>query len=150
MSAGKMIALTIMIFVSKVMSLLFNILSVFVIAFLPKSKYLLISWLQSLFAVILESKKIKSVIVSTFPHSICLEVIGLDAKILVFLCWVSSQFFHSPLPPSSRGSLVPLHFLSLEWCHLHIWGCWYFSQQSWFQPVIHPAQWFSWCALHRS
>ena len=84
MTAGKMIALTIWIFVSKVMSLLFNTLSRFVIAFLPKSKYLLISWLQSLFAVILESKKIKSVTVSTFSHSICHEVFGLDAKILVF------------------------------------------------------------------
>ena len=43
-----------------------------------------------------------------------------------FECWVSSQLFHSPLSPSSRGSLVSLYFLPLEWYHLHIWGCWYF------------------------
>ena len=52
-------------------------------------------------------------------------------------------------PPSSRSSLVPLHFLPLKWHHLHIWGCWYFSQQSWFQPVSHPAWHFTWCILHR-
>ena len=44
----------------------------------------------------------------------------------------------------------PLHFLPLDWYHLHIWGCWYFSQQSWFQLMIHPAQHFSWCTLHIS
>ena len=57
-----------------------------------------------------------------------------------FECWVLSQLFHSPLSPSLRGSLVPLHFLPLKWYHLHIWNCWYFSQQSWFQLVIHPAK----------
>ena len=67
MTTGKIIALTIWTFVSKVISLLFNMLSRFVIAFLPKSKRLLISWLQSPSAVILEPKKIKSVTVSTFP-----------------------------------------------------------------------------------
>ena len=66
------------------MSLLLNILSRFVIAFLPRSKHLLISWLQSLCTVILESKKIKSVIVSIFSSSICHEVMGPDAMILVF------------------------------------------------------------------
>ena len=65
---GKTIALTIQTFVGKVMSLLFNILSRFVIAFLPKSKCLLIWWLKSLSAVILEPKKIKSIPVSIFPH----------------------------------------------------------------------------------
>ena len=64
-------------FVGKVMSLLFNILSRFVIAFLPRIKHLLISWLQSLSVVILEPKKIKSVTVSTFSLSICHEVMGL-------------------------------------------------------------------------
>ena len=70
MTTGKTIALTIWIFVGKVMSLLFNMLSRFVIAFLPKSKYLLISWLQSPSEVILEPKKIKSVTVDsvTFCH----------------------------------------------------------------------------------
>ena len=71
-------------FASKVMSLLFNMLSMFVIAFLPKSKCLLISWLQSPSAVILEPKKIKSVTVSIFYPSICHEVMELDAMILVF------------------------------------------------------------------
>ena len=50
-----------------------------------------------------------------------------------FECWVSSHFFHSPFSHSSRGSLVPLHFLPLEWYHLHVCDCWYFSLQSWFQ-----------------
>ena len=84
MTTGKTIALTIWTFVSKVMSLLFNMLSRFVIAFLPRSKHLLISWLQSLSAVILEPKKIKSFTVSIVSPSICHEVMGLDPMILVF------------------------------------------------------------------
>ena len=68
LTTGKTIALTIWTFVSKVMSLLFNTLSRFIIAFLPRSKCLLISWLQSLSAVILKPKKIKSVTASTFSH----------------------------------------------------------------------------------
>jgi len=79
MTTGKTIALTIRDFVGKIMSLLFNMLSRFVIAFLPRSKHLLISQLQSLSAVILEPKKIKSVSVSSFPPSICHEVMGQDA-----------------------------------------------------------------------
>ena len=81
MTTVKTIALTRQNFVGKVMSLLFNMLSKLVIAFLPKSKGLLISWLQSPSAVILEPKKIKSVTVSP---SICHEVMGPDALILVF------------------------------------------------------------------
>ena len=81
MTPGKIIALTRETFVSKVMSLLFNILSRFVIAFLPRSKHLLISWLQSPSAVSLEPKKIKAV---TVLLSICLEVMGPDAMILAF------------------------------------------------------------------
>ena len=84
MTTEKTIALTLWPFVGKVLSLLFNTLSRFVIAFLPRSKHLLISWLQSQSAVILEPKKIKSAIVSTFSPSICHEVMGLDAMILVF------------------------------------------------------------------
>ena len=86
MTTGKTIALAIQIFVGKVMSLLFNILSMFVIAFLPRSKPLFISWLQSLSTVILEPRKIKSVTVSTFSSCICHEVMGADAMILVFEC----------------------------------------------------------------
>ena len=80
----SLIALTGWTFVGKVMSLLFNILSRLVMAFLPKSKRLLISWLQSLSAVILELKKIKSVTLSIVSPSICHEVMGQDAMILVF------------------------------------------------------------------
>ena len=82
MTTGKTIALAIRIFVGKVMSQLCNILSRFVIAFLPRSKRLLISWLQSPSAVILEPKKIKSATVSTVSPSICHEVMGPDAMIL--------------------------------------------------------------------
>ena len=83
-TTGKTIALTIGTFVGKVMSLLFNMLSRFVIAFLPRSKHLLISRLQSVFTVILEPKKIQSFTVSTFSPSICHEMVGPDATILVF------------------------------------------------------------------
>ena len=83
MTTGKTIALTRWTFVDKVMSLLFNMLSSSVIALLPRSKRLLISWLQSPSAVILE-KKIKSVTVSIVSPCICHEVMGLDAMILVF------------------------------------------------------------------
>ena len=79
------------------MSLLFNILSRFAIAFLPRSKSLLISWLQSPSTVILEPKKIKSTIVSTFPPSISHEVMGLDVLILAF--WMLS--FKPPFSLSS-------------------------------------------------
>ena len=88
MTTGKTIALTIWTFVSKVISLLFNMLSRLVIAFLPRSMCLLISWLQSPSAVILEPKKIKFVTVSIVSPSICHEVMGPDAMILVF--WVLS------------------------------------------------------------
>ena len=84
MTTRKSIALTIQTFVSKVISLPFNMLSMLVIAFLPRSKCLLISWLQSPSAVILEPKKIKSVTASVVSLSICHEVIGPDAMILVF------------------------------------------------------------------
>ena len=84
MTTRKTIALTRWTFVGKVMSLLFNILSMLVIAFLPRSKHLLISWLQSPSAVILEPKKIKSVIVSVVSPSICQELMGTDAMILIF------------------------------------------------------------------
>ena len=76
-------ALTRQIFVGKVMSLIFNMLSRLVIAFLPMSKHLLISWLQSPSAVILEPTKVKSVTVSIVSPSICHEIVGLDAMILV-------------------------------------------------------------------
>ena len=84
MPTGKTIALTIWTFVSNVMSLLLNVLSRFVIAFLPRSKHLLISWFQSPSEVILETPNIKSLIVSIVFPSICHEVMGPHAMILVF------------------------------------------------------------------
>ena len=83
MTTGKTIALIIQTFISKVMSLLFDMLFKFVIAFLPRNKHLLISWLQSLSSVILEPKK-NSVMVSTFPQFICHEMMGPDATIFFF------------------------------------------------------------------
>ena len=84
MTTGKTIASTRQTFVGKVMSVFLNMLSTLVITFLPRSERLLISWLQSPSAVILEPRKIKSDTVSTVSPSICHEVMGPDAMILVF------------------------------------------------------------------
>ena len=99
MTTGKTIALTRQTFVGKVMSLLFNMLSRLTIAFLPRSRCLLISWLQSPCAVILEPNKIKSVTVSIVSPSICHEVMGQDAMILVFLM-LSFSIQHSNVEPA--------------------------------------------------
>ena len=91
MTTGKTIALSIRTFIGKVMSLLFNMLSRFVVAFLPRSKHLFISWLQSPSALILEPKKINSVTVSIVchcPHPFCHELMGQDAMIFIF--WMLS------------------------------------------------------------
>ena len=104
----KTIDLTRRTFVGKVMSLLFNMLSTLVITFLPRSKLLLSSWLQSPSTVILEPRKIKSLTVSIVSPSICHEVMGPDAMIFIFWMLSSSQLFHSPLSLLSRGSLVLL------------------------------------------
>ena len=93
MIAGKTIALTIWTFVSKMMSLLYSTLSRFVIALFPRSKCLLISWMQSPSEVILEPKKIQSLTVSIVSPSICHEVIGPDAMTLVFWMLFSVRFF---------------------------------------------------------
>ena len=84
MTTGKIIALSRWTFVGKVMSLLFNMLSTLAITFLPRSKCLLISWLQSPSAVILEPPKIKSLTVSIVSPSICHQAMGPDAMILIF------------------------------------------------------------------
>ena len=110
MTTGKTIALTRWTFVGKVMPLLFNMLSQLVTAFLPRIKCLLISWLQSPSVVILEPKKIKSVTVCIVSPSICHEVMGLDAMILVFWMLSLMPAFHSPHSLSSKSSLV-FHFL---------------------------------------
>ena len=85
MTTGKTIALTIWTFVGKVISLPFNVLSRFVIAFLPRSKHLLILWLQLMSPVVLEPKKVKSVTISTFSPSICHEVLRLDDAMIFVL-----------------------------------------------------------------
>ena len=150
MTSGKTIALTKWTFVGKIMSLLFNMLSRLVITFLPRSKCLLISWLQSPSAVILEPKKIKFVTVSIVSPSVCHEVMGLDAVILVF--WMLS---FKPTFSLSSFTFIKRLFSSSSLCAIRvvssvIWGYWYFSQQSWFQLVLNPAWHFTWCTLHIS
>ena len=146
MTAGKTIALTVRIFVGKAMSLLFGILSLlfgilskFVITFLPRSKWRLISQLQSLSTVILEPKKIKSATISIFTPGCC-DLSFLNVK---FQASFFTLFFHP-----HQEDLQILFTFCHEWYHLHIRGCWYFSRQSWFQFGIHPAWHFSWYILH--
>ena len=97
MTTGKTIALNIWTFVGKPMSLLFNMLSRLVITFLPMSKHPLISWLQSLSAVILETKKIKSFTVSIVSPSICHGVMELYVIVLVFWMLSFKPVLFSPL-----------------------------------------------------
>ena len=111
MTTEKNHRLTRWTFVNKAMSLLFNMLSMIVITFLLSSKCLLISWLQWPSVVILEPKKIVSHC-SRFSLSICHEVMGPDAMILVFWMLTFKPTFHSPLSLSSRGSLALFAF-----CH---------------------------------
>ena len=107
-------------FVDKVMALLFNILPRFVIAFLPRRKCFLISRLQSPSAVIQEPNKRKSVTISTIFPSICHDVMGLDAMVLVFLMLSYKPALSLSSFTLIKGSLVLLHFMPLEWYHLHI------------------------------
>jgi len=100
-TTGKTIALTRQTFVGKVMFLLFNMLSRLVIAFLPRGKHLLISWLQSPSAVILEPQKIKSLF-PLFPHLFAMNWWDQMPWSLFFESWVLSQLFQSPLLHSSR------------------------------------------------
>ena len=112
MTTGKTIALARWTFVGKIMSLLFNMLSRLVITFLPGSRRLLISWLQSPSAVILEPKKIKSDTVSTVSHLFPKKWWDRMPWSLFSECWGLSQLFHSPLSLLSRVSLVVFAF-----CH---------------------------------
>ena len=126
---GKTIGLSRQTFLGKVISLLFQVLSSFVIAFLTRSKCLLISWLQSPSAVILKPKKIKSLTVSIVFPSTYHEVMGSDAMILVFRMLSIKPTFS--LSSFTFKRLVSSCSLSaIRWCHLHIWGYWYFSRQS--------------------
>ena len=126
MNAGKTIALIIWTFVGKVMSLLFNTLSSFVINFLLRSKRLLVSWLQSPSAVILEPKSIKSVTASTFSPSICHEAMGLSKwhPFSHFNCltmsnsWRAHGLQHARLPCPSPTPGAHLNSCPLSWwCH---------------------------------
>ena len=124
------------------------VLSRFVIGFLPRTKHLLILWLQSSHTLILKPKKIKSVNASTFSPSICQELMGPDALILVFWMLNFKPAFSLSSFTFKRGSLAPPCFLPLKWYHLHVWGYWHFSLHSWFWLILHPTQRFSWFTLH--
>ena len=112
MTTGKTIPLILQTSVSKVMSLLLNTLSRFVRAFLPRSKCLLISWLQSSSTVILEPKNRKSVTASTFSPSVCHEVMGLDAMILVLWILFHTSFLTLTKRLFSSSSLFAIRVVS--------------------------------------
>ena len=114
MTTGKTTALTRRTFVGKVMSLLLNMLSRLVIIFLPRSKRLLILWLQSPYSVILKTPKTKSDTVSTVSPSISHEVMGLDAMILVFRTLTFKPAIHSPLSLIYLITLGIYPFLSVQ------------------------------------
>ena len=123
-------------------------LSRFVLALLPRSKHLLISWLQSPSAVILEPKKTNSVTVSIVSPSICYEMIRPDVMILGFECWVLSQFFSlsSFTFIKSRLSfslLSAIRIVSSAYLRLLV-----FLPAILISAVLHPAQHFTWCTLH--
>ena len=148
MTTGKTIALTIRTFVSRVITLLFNMLFRFVIGFLPRSRCLLISWLQSPSVVILEPKEIKYVTVSIVSPSVCHEVMRSDAMISIL--WLLN--FKPPFSLSSftfikrffsSSLLFNIRVVSSAYLRLLI-----FTWQPWFQLVFHPAWHFSRCTLH--
>ena len=147
-TTGKIIALTVWTFVGKVMSLPFTTLP----RSFPSKEQVSFNFLAAVTICsdfLAQENKI-SLCFHIFPFYLPWSD-GTRCHDLRFLnIWVLSQLFHSLLSPSSRGSLVPLWFLPLERYHLHIWGCWYFSWKSWFQPVVHAAWHFTWCTLHIS
>ena len=148
MTPGKNIPLTRRIFVGKAMSLLFNLLSRLIRASLPKNKNLLISWLQSPYAVILEPKKIKSVTVSIVSPYTCQEVMRPDAMILVF--WMLS---FKPVFSLSSFTLIKRLFSSSSLSAIRVVSSAYlrlliFLLAILIPAVLHPTQNFSWCTLH--
>ena len=146
MTTGKTIALTRQIVVDIVMSLLFNILSRLVITFLPRSKCLFILWLQSPSAWFWSPQKLS---LPLFLHLFAMNWWDQMPWSLFSECWALSQLFHSPFTYIkklfSSSSLSAIRVLWSAYLRLLI-----FSQQSWFQLVIHPAQHFEWCNLHIS
>ena len=162
MTTGKTIALTTWTFVSRVMSQLFSTLSRFVIAFLPRSNHLLISWLQSLSIVILETKKKKSVPTSTFSLSIYHAVMGPDVMILVCCCFfflifslkpalsLSSFIFIKRLFSSSSLSAIGVVGVIYQ-CPLYLVSWWYWVQLCpcsfsicWICPFLIEECWSLW------
>ena len=132
-TSGKTTALTIWTFVSKVVSLLFNTVSRFVIAFLPRSKHLLISWLQSPSAVISEPRNRKSITTSTFSLSICHDVMRLDAMILVFL------IFSFKLALSLSFTLMKKLFSSSSLSAIQVVSSTCLSLLMFLPPILTPA-----------
>ena len=150
MTTGKTIAFTRWTVVGKVMSLLFNALSRLVIAFLPRNKHLWISWLQSPSAVILEPKKIKPVTVSIVSLSICHEIMGLDAMILVF--WMLS---FKPIFSISSFTFIKGLFRSSLLSAIKVVSSAYLRLLIFLLAILipagaQPAQHFTWCTLYRS
>ena len=133
-TTGKTIALTIWTFVLRVMSLLFNTLSRFVTAFLPRSNHPLISWLQSPSAVILEPNKKISVTASIFSSTICHAVMEADIMILVFLLY-SLKLAHS----SSSFTLIKRLFSSSSPCAIRVVSSAYLRLLKFLPPVLIPA-----------
>ena len=150
MTTGKTIALTRQTFVGKVTSLLFNMLSRLVITFLPRSKRLLFHGCNHHLQWFWSPLKIKSDTVSTVSPSISHEVMGPDA--MIFVLWMLS---FKPAFSLSSFTFIKRHFSSSSLSAIRVVSSaylrlWYFSQKSWFQLVLLPAQRFSWCTLHRS
>ena len=142
----KTIALSIWTFVGRVMSLLFStVCHYFPAKKQSSSDFMAAVTIHSDFEAQEEEIRQCFYLFPSYFHA----VMRADTMFLVFFfgCLVLSHLFHAS-SPSSRGSSVLLHFLPVEWCYLHIWGCWYFSHLSWFQLVTHPAWHFSWCAQH--
>ena len=133
MITGKTIVLTIQTFVGKVMSLLFNALSRFFIGFLPRSKCLLISWLQSPSIDILEPKKIVCHCFHFYP-SICHEVIGLDA--MIFNCWMLN---FKPDFSLSSFSFIKRLFSSSSLSAIRVVSSTYLRLLMFLPPILFPA-----------
>ena len=132
------------------MSLLLNMLSRLVITFLSRSKCLLISRLHTPSAVILEPPQNNVWHCIHNSPSISYEVIGPDAMILVFWMLSLKTMFSQSSFTFIKRLFSSSSLSAIKVCHLHIWGYWYFSWQSWFQLVLLPAKTFLWCSLHIS
>ena len=149
-TTGKTIVLTRQIFVGKVMSLLFNMLSRLVIAFLSRSQASFNFMAAVTICSDFGAQENKVSLFPLFPYLFTSKVMGPDAMIFVF--WMSS--FKPSFSLSSFTFIKRLFSFSLlsaiGWCHLHVWAYWYFSWPSWFQLVLHPAWHFAWCTLHIS